>query len=194
MQQNKPPTSFSSLKGVQDKALSLFLHRDIEALKRLTQGLEQHPNKSTAEELSSLVYGYLFELEGNLDKALDSYQNLMGETFNPLIEEALRRISVICLSQKNLEMATLALECLSHTSLDYKVKYADLLCTLDRRQEAADLYTSYLENIPSDIEVLLKLGNNYRAMGEEKAAQQIFKLVLQQQPANKMARALLQNS
>ncbi|MBN2644195.1 MAG: DUF115 domain-containing protein [Desulfuromonadaceae bacterium] len=179
------------LDGVDAKAANLFADKNRTSLQRLIDGLERHPDTEAAGELLQLVRGYLYELDHQYDQALSSYQELVHDTMTPLAEEALRRISLISLSQNNLETAALALECLSHTSLVYLEKYADLLCLLDRRQEAADRYIDYLERAPQDIEALIKLGKNYRAMGAEDAARQIFELVLQQQPTNETARALL---
>ncbi len=194
LQEKQQTNNFTSLKGVQNKALNLFSRRDASALARLAQGLAQHPDKTAAAELLHLVHGYSAELSEDWDMALGFYQQLVGDVMTPPAEESLRRISVICLRRKNLEMAALALECLSQCSPVYKVKYADFLCTIGRRQEAADFYVDYLDQVPVDMEVLLKLGKNYRAMGAEDAAQKIFRLALQQQPGNKAVLSLLQNN
>ncbi len=175
------------LDGVFGKALKLFLAKDAVQLQKILAGLTAYPNDSTAQELSALIQGYLFELEQKYDCALTAYQQLIGDTFNQTVEEALRRVSVICLSEKNLEMATLALECLSNASTTYQPKYADLLCLVNRRQEAADVYTEYLQNNPSDLITLIKLGQNYEKMGAKDVANQVYQLVLEQDPENPVA-------
>ncbi len=175
------------LDGVFGKALKLFLAKDTLQLQKILTGLTAYPNDSTAQELSALIQGYIFELEQKNDCALTAYQQLIGDTFNQTVEEALRRVSVICLSEKNLEMATLALECLSNASATYQPKYADLLCLVNRRQEAADVYTEYLQNNPSDLITLIKLGQNYEKMGAKDVANQVYQLVLEQDPGNPVA-------
>ncbi|MFO7812812.1 MAG: tetratricopeptide repeat protein, partial [Pelovirga sp.] len=81
-------------------------------------------------------------------------------------------------------------ECLSNVSVSYQPRYADLLSAMGQYQQAADHYTRYLETVPSDLAVLIKLGKTYRAMGAEEAAQTAFKLVLDQDPGNCTAQAL----
>ncbi|MDO3377983.1 6-hydroxymethylpterin diphosphokinase MptE-like protein [Geoalkalibacter halelectricus] len=192
--EGKKPVPARSLDAVLGKSLNLFLQRNVAGLERLISGLAQHPDQAHAQELQALANGYRFELNDKLDRALECYQVLISETFTPLTEEALRRIAVICLEQKNMEMAQLALECLSNASLSYKPKYADLLAALGRRQEAADLYTEYLEAVPSDVGVLMKLGKNYRTMGAEDAARTVFSMILEQDPNNMAAQTLLQEN
>lgn len=183
-----PPRNLSRVRG---KAFNLFLQRDRAELERLFNGLTQHPDSEQAAQLQVLIKGYHCELSENRDQALECYQMLIGEELNPLTEEALRRISVVALEQNNLELAQLALECLSNASVTYQPRYADLLAAVGQHQQAADLYTSYLEVVPGDIAVLIRLGKNYRAMGAEKAAQATFALVLEQDPGNASARTLL---
>lgn len=190
-QQVKAIRKFRSLAGVRGKALLLFRDQDAQGLERLEQGLAQHPDRGLVQELSHLVRGYAFELAKEYEKALEEYYPLIGETFTPVTEDALRRIAVRSLDSHNAEMALLALECLAGASLTYQPQYADLLSALGRRQEAADLYVDYLEAIPSDTTVLLKLGKNYRQMGAEEAAKTVFGLVLEQDPQNSGAKTLL---
>lgn len=177
----------NSLETVQNKAANLFSQKDQQGLVRLLDGLKRHPNTGEAGQLQNLVQGYLHETEQNWDLALETYQLLISEEVTPLVEEALRRIAVLCLGQKNLEMAALAMECLSRIAPGYQPQYADLLCSLGRRQEAADIYTDYLESIPGDTTVLLKLGNNYHKMGATDAAKSIFSIVLELEPENSVA-------
>lgn len=190
-QQVKMIRKSRNLAGVRGKALLLFKNRDTTGLARLGQGLDVHQDRRLAQELSHLVRGYAFELNRDYEPALEEYEALIGETFTPIAEEALRRVAVISLERQNAEMALLALDCLSGASLAYKPQYADLLCALGRRQEAADHYTDYLEAVPSDMTVLLKLGKNYRSMGEAEAARTVFGLVLEQDPANAGAKTFL---
>jgi TolA-binding protein len=45
--------------------------------------------------------------------------------------------------------------------------------------------------VPSDLSVLLKLGQLYRTMGAEDAARQVFQIVLGQDPVNDAAAKLI---
>lgn len=183
-----PPRDLSRVRG---KALNLFLQQDSAELERLFNGLAQHPDTDQAAQLQALIKGYHCELHDLPDQALECYQLLIGEEVTPISEEALRRIAVVALEQNKLELAQLALECLSNVSFSYQPRYADLLALCGQRQQAADLYTAYLEHVPTDLGVMIKLGKNYRAMGAEDTAQTLFKLVLDQDTGNPTARALL---
>jgi tetratricopeptide (TPR) repeat protein len=176
------------------KAKTIFQSNDSSGLRKLLEGLEKHPDRDNALLLNSLIQGYLAELDKKPDQALEAYQTVIGETFTPLVEDALRRIASVCLGQGNMEMALMALECLANAVIIYKPQYAELLRLTGRMQDASDVYTDYLEVIPTDLAVLLKLGQLYRAMGQEHSARQIFQIVLQQEPANKAAQSLLKGN
>lgn len=191
LNESEQPIPPRDLNGPRIKALNLFNQRNAAALERLFSGLETHPDKEEAGRVQILVKAYYHEINGETDDALKCYELLIGDKFTPLVEEALRRISVICLSQKKLEMALVALECLSNASPSYKPRYADLLARTGQREQAAETYTRYLESHPDDLEVMIKLGRNYRDMNMEDGARQIFELVLQQHPDNKTAKTLL---
>ena len=188
------PLAPRDLSRVRGKALNLFLQRDIIELERLFHGLAQHPDTEQAAQLQALIKGYHCELHNQTDQALECYQLLIGEDVTPISEEALRRISIVSLEQNKLELAQLALECLSNVSVSYMPRYADLLALRGQHQQAADLYTAYLEQVPTDLEIMIKLGKNYRAMGAEDAAQTLFKLVLAQDPDNPTALTLLREN
>ncbi len=176
------------------KALVLFQRNDCDGLRLLMESLARHPDRERATALAFLVQGYLAELEKKPEQALDAYQSLIGETFTPPTEDALRRITSICLGQNNMEMALQALDCLAKAAVSYKPQYADLLRLTGKLQEAADVFTDYLEIVPADLVVLLKLGKLYRIMGHENIAQQVFQMVLAQEPENQAVQSLLRGS
>lgn len=180
-----------SFSGVGSRAQNFFKAGDKQGLVRLLAGLASHPEREGAEPLEHLVSGYVAELAGNSDEALAHYEGLVGETFDPLTETALKRILAISLARQDREHSLLALECLAHAALVYKPQYADLLRILGRHQDAADTYVDYLEMVPGDIPVLLKLGQLYRGMGQESAAAQVFGMVLEFDPSNSAAQALM---
>ena len=183
--------SVRSLDGVFGKAVRLFHSREDGGLQRLKEGLLIHPDRVRAEPLGVLIDGYLAELEGQPDKALNFYQLLIGEEFNPLTEEGLKRILTLSFKNGDMENALLALECLANAVMTYKPQYAEMLRLSGQQQSAADVLVDYLEAIPHDLVALLKLGEVYRAMGQEEAARQVFALVLEQDSTNTAAKALL---
>ena len=122
---------------------------------------------------------------------MNFYQLLIGEVFNPLTEEGLKRILTLSLKGGDMENALLALECLANAVITYKPQYAEMLRLSGQLQSAADVLVDYLEVIPNDFVALLKLGEVYRAMGQEEVSRQVFALVLEQDSTNTAAKALL---
>jgi len=188
--QMKKVRKYRSLVGVRERALRYFQAKDEIALVRLSHGLDIHPDRTAAELLGYLVAGFRAELDGYGEEALNQYQKLVGDTFNILTEEALKRILSISLQDNNFEFALQSLECLANAAVVYMPKYAELLRILGRFQDAADVYTDYIEAVPTDLSAFLKLGQLYREMGEEHAAQTVFSLVLEQDPENEAAQTL----
>ncbi|WP_429884593.1 6-hydroxymethylpterin diphosphokinase MptE-like protein [Geoalkalibacter halelectricus] len=180
-----------SLAPARAKALRLFRSKDKEGLLRMANGLDKHQDQEHAEPLCALIRGYLAELENNSDVALANYQVLIGESFEPSTEDALKRIASLGLQTGQVEFAKLALECLANAVFVYKPQYAELLRALGQHQAAADAYVDYLDHVPSDIGVLLKLGQLYQTMGAEDAARQVFEIVLAKEPENSAALSLL---
>jgi len=182
---------YRSLKGINAKALYLFKRKDSEGLQALLQGLAKYQEQGDAEPLVHLVQGYLNELSGDQESALCHYQQILGENFEPITEDVLKRIAIISLETGQTEFALMALECLARGAVIHKPKYGGLLQALGRLQDAADVYVDYLEAVPSDLTVLLKLGQLYRTLGAEDAARQVFLMVLEQDPQNEAAQVLL---
>jgi hypothetical protein len=180
-----------SLSPLRSKALRLFKSRDRAGLEQMACALDLHVDQERAPLLKALVEGYIAELGGDYPAALEHYQALVGETFDLLTEDALRRIAFIGIEIQQVEFSQLALECLANAMFVYKPQYADLLRLLGQHQAAADLYVDYLEKAPSDFGVLLKLGQLYHSMGAGDAARQVFRMVLEQDPENDAARELL---
>ncbi len=180
-----------SLSPLRGKALRLFKSKDRAGLEQLAGALDLHVDQERAPFLKALVEGYIAELQGDYPEALEHYQALVGETFDPLTEDALRRIAFVGIEIQQVEFSQLALDCLANAMFVYKPQYADLLRLLGQHQAAADLYVDYLEKVPSDFGVLLKLGQLYQSMGAGDAARQVFQMVLEQDPENGAARELL---
>ena len=74
----------------------------------------------------------------------------------------------------------------------YEPQYAELLRLSGKPEAAADVYTNYLSKAPQDSAVMLRLGKLYQSMGVTDAAKTAFNYVLQNEPENRTAQALLQ--
>jgi len=167
-----------NLSGVRSKASTLFQKQDIEQLERLAEGLTSKDDPK-AKQLLCLTNGYLAELNGNVEEALVEYNKLLSEESDTAaLEDALRRIAVICIDKRDTGNAVAALECLTQLSPTYAPQYAEILRLTGDNQAAAEIYSTYLEKTPEDLATMLKLGKLYKDMRADEAAQMAFNYVL----------------
>lgn len=177
----------ASLDNVASKASLMFRHNDTQGLRDLIDALGQIES-AEAMELRHFVTGQLAESEGRDDDALLAYQQI-GE--GPLLEDALTRISSLCLAHDDLENARFAFDCLSHLSPSYLPQYAELMRITGQVSEAAELYARYLEQVPEDLGTMMRLGKLYQQQGILDGARWAFDYILEREPDNLAARALL---
>ncbi len=176
----------AGLENVPSKAALLFRQGDHEGLRNLAEALARL-DSAEAAELRHFVLGQLAESEGRDDDALQAYQQI-GE--GPLLEDALGRISSLCLARDDLDNARLAFDCLSQISPGYLPQYAELMRITGRMDEAAELYARYLEQVPEDLSTMLRLGRLYQESGVIDGARWAFDHVLERDPDNRAARSL----
>ncbi|MDH4319786.1 MAG: DUF115 domain-containing protein, partial [Desulfobulbaceae bacterium] len=182
--------SFADLGGVRAKTLAFFRQNNFSGLRDLKEALAAHPDPK-AEKFVHLCEGYLAEMAGNNDKALEHYQLLFDEQDESLLEDILRRITSITLTRNDVDNSTLALESLCHISPTYLPQYGDFLRLIGSHQEAIGAYLFYLEQIPFDTAMMLKVGAYYRELNMEEGARAMFEHILQREPDNNRARRLL---
>ena len=176
----------AGLENVPSKTALLFRQGDHEGLRNLADALGQIDNPE-ASELHHFVLGQLAESEGRNDDALQAYQQI-GE--GPLLEDALSRISSLCLARDDFDNARLAFDCLSQISPGYLPQYAELMRITGRMDEAVELYARYLEQVPEDLSTMLRLGRLYQENGVIDGARWAFNYVLERDPDNRAARSL----
>lgn len=171
------------------RAVLMFRRRDLTTLESLHRGLQSidHPE---APPVLNLIAGFAAELTGNPEQALGEYHAIVNEPLNPCTEQALRRIVAISLDATDTENALLGLECLAGLSPVYIPQYADLLKLLGDTNRALDLYADYLDIVPNDPTVLIKVGQIYRELGMNDEALSIFRHLHGQDPQNKSYQAL----
>lgn len=176
---------------VKRQAMALYRNRALNGLKTLLTRLEAYQGLGSAQDLKHLISGYIFEIEGDSSRALEAYQLLIREDVHPLLEEALNRIGALSLELRNYDDALMVMECLAKISPVYQPKYAELLKLLGRPADAADVYGDYIEKVPDDLSAMLQLGRLYLDMNVKEGAGMLFRHVLEKDPENRTARALL---
>ncbi len=192
----------AKLGPVRSKLQLLFKEQNSDELANTLEQLLRQEG-SEARQLEQLARGYLTELRGDPAAAFDQYANLIelvqkdlndgaSEDPNPRLEDGLRRMVVIAMAEEWFEQALLILETLAGLAPTYEPQYAELLRLSGKPEAAADVYTNYLSKAPQDSAVMLRLGKLYQSMGVTDAAKTAFNYVLQNEPENRTAQALLQ--
>jgi tetratricopeptide (TPR) repeat protein len=171
-------------------ALLLFQNHNTNGLMQLITGLSLMGNQD-AERVAHLVKGYLAELNNDQETAVNEYHEVITEAVDPVLEDALCRISLLALKRPDFEQAQAALECLSSISPAYLSQYADFLKLTGNVRQAVDLYADYLEQVPDDINAMLKLGEIYKEQGLKDGAEMLFEAVLKINPKNSAAEFFL---
>lgn len=170
--------------GAKSKATHLFNRKDIVRLKSLSENLHKHKTENGWLQLGDLVDGYINELEKNSQLAYSFYEKLLESDYQI---DALKRILQISIAGRDNENALLALECLSAVIPIYKPYYAEMLNLSGQYQDAVNVYTEYLTQVPEDITSWIKLGKLYMDLKVTESAQWVFEQILQMEPKNTAA-------
>ncbi|NIA08756.1 MAG: DUF115 domain-containing protein [Nitrospiraceae bacterium] len=182
-----------NLSGVRSKAAILFAKGGLSELERMGNGLSK-VNDPKAGPLLCIVNGYIAELQGNFRIALDEYSKLISDkTDKILLEDALRRVASLCIENRDIENAFVAIQCLTGLSYAYAPQYADILRLMGNKQEAIKVYSEYLQMVPDDLTTMLKLGRLYKELCVNDAACMAFNYVLEHDPDNTAARTMLES-
>ncbi len=139
------------------RARQILNQKNVEALKRLLEGLKQSPEGEKTTAYIALVEGYLQELNDHSGKAMEFYSTVLDSEDLHLQEDALLRIAQWALEHQQAETAEQALALLSSISDEYKLQYADLLALANKPVEALDVYQSYIQSCPEDAHAHMRL-------------------------------------
>ncbi len=190
-QHKKRARDYTDLGPVRSKVASLFRRGDRALLAQLVDSLAALESEE-GQALCLLGKGCLAELDGEVDRAIEAYQRLMDQPPGPILEDALRRVLSLSLNHNESQDALLALQCLAGLSPVYLPQYADMLRLSGDHNTALDVYADYLELVPNDLTVMLKLGRFYKELNSEEGARLMFGAVLEKDPQNRAAKALLE--
>ncbi len=188
----KRSKKYAELGGALKAKIQMYYQRkDIDTLEHFVASLSNHHDQENSKKFIYLTNGYIHELKGEFNSALETYQLMFEEQDEIFIEDALMRISSISLQNKDIENALLALENLAYLSPSHLIKFADLLRLTGQHEKALNTYLDYIEQVPNDINSLFKTGQYYQKLGIEEGAEAMWRQVLQLDPANKAAKKLL---
>ena len=187
VQQQSENANLSVARG---NALLFFRNHNFEGLNQIISSLNLLDSDESGR-VAHLVNGYLAELDDNQEAALNEYQGVIADDIDPVLEDALRRISILALKGNDFENAGMALQCLASISPVYIPQYAEISKLMGNVQQAVNLYADYLEQVPNDTNIMLKLGIIYKEQGIYEGAEMMFKAVLELNSENSAAERLL---
>ena len=173
--------------GLEIKLYNLFILKDKIAIKRILNSIELI-GEAESVPYFHLAQGYYYELNNQTEQAIEEY----GQADIPqIIESALKRIALISLEKGEIEYAHNTLLLLSEISPAYLPQLAELYSLTKNYKDALDTYTHYLAYDPSDISVLLKVGELYESQKIFDGAQFIYKEILNLEANNFLAQKIL---
>ncbi len=181
------------LTGIAAIAVKYFKFKDEKALTRLAEGLKHHSNTVTAQKLLFFVNGLQYELKGNKDAALATYNTLISDQTDFLTEDVLRRVFSLCLDHGQYDDALLAAECLTGISITYAPFLARLHEIGDDKTKALDIYTQYMEQTGLDVSIMHKMAKIYLELGIIDGAELMYSTILEQDPQNITAQDFFKN-
>ncbi len=172
------------------KLNQLFQQRDEKGLERIISGLANIDSEKS-QWLAAIARGYLAEIQGDPDGALEHYLQIVQREPLPQI---LLRVSDISLQKEDHYTATLALKVLSEIAPVFMPSYANILRLTGQRAEALEIYHRYLDQMPDDLATVITVGKFYLELDAPDAATDAFNYVLAKDPDNHAARTLLERT
>lgn len=184
----------ADLGPVRGKLQLMYKRQQTGSLQALVGSLETLSGVE-ASSLMSLGRGYLAIIEGDNDRAIEEFQQIIDLQEQvqdvAILEDALKQLLRITLKLEDYQNALVIAECLSSISAVYTPFYADLLWLLGEKGAALDRYADYLEQIPDDHGIMIKLGTYYQDLGHSDGAKMMYEAVLEQDATNSTAKTLL---
>lgn len=176
----------SKLTIVRQRAGLLFKHNKLEELQDLLLSLDKHEQQQAAEPYRYLIKGYLAELAGDTELALNTYQKII-ENGDILLEDALIRIARIGIEHNDIHNVYLALDCLSKLNPVFLPFYAEIQRLQGDMLDAIDAYSAYVSQFPSDTLAQIKLAMLYIECKSYDGAEMMLDFILSQKPDHQAA-------
>lgn len=174
------------------RASSLFKHKQKEGLTNLWFALEKQEEPEKVAPYRLLIQGYMAELEGQHEQALQFYQEVLELGTGPLKEALLRILHLDYQEEANTGLGLLALECLAQLDPRYQVFYAEGLRINGKITAAINEYVKYLTIFPEDWQSSLNLAEIFYQQKIYEGAHLLVAQVLAKHPSQKSALLLKQ--
>jgi hypothetical protein len=179
----------SALQGINGRANRLFHQRNLAGLQQLRQSLLLHPDSATAGDNIHYIEGLCHELQGETEAALNDYAAISDRRIS---EDALLRRLGIAINHGDMVATLEHLTRLKDISIHFIPLYADTLRILGQAEAALEAYASYLDYVPNDTRILLKLGLYYHELKAEEPTRWVMNKVLEHDPNNATAINMLE--
>jgi len=148
-----------------------FSQNNTAALSSMSQTLRQHPERDRARPYGAYVDGLLNELEGEPNKALLHYEEVLNQADQQqdlrLLEHCLLRVAAVSLTTDpaQVDQASQALETASQINPAHWPHLANLAVTLDQPQNAINALSHYLQHFPGDSLRVEQLADIFASQG-----------------------------
>jgi len=171
------------LKDILASARMLYWERNEVRLQRM---LDHFPpdDSNDAKNLKHLIRGYIHELRGEPDQAIEQYQQ---QEIALGLEDGLVQLSILLLDRGDADNAGAVLQCLTQISPSYIPQYANLLRLTGRPREALDQYATYFQFAPKDIHTMHILASLYQELEAPDAVCMMYRYILEVDPENNAA-------
>lgn len=181
-----PVQQSTDLSVVNARAQLLFKYNKTELLHNLLGALEKQPDTEAVLPYRHLIQGYLAELEGGAEQALQEYQQIL-DLGTEAIEEALLRIVSLDFKSGSGELAHQSLECLAQLNTRYSLFYARSCRVRGLIVDAIDTYIAYLALFPDDLRAQLQLAQLYLDQRIYDGAKMMLEYILLNNPGQERA-------
>lgn len=136
-------------------ANKFFLGNNHNGIKHLIGQVMEYPEEIASSYLH-LLLGLLAEAENDPCMALNEYREILADENFMGLDQALRRISGICLERGDYENAAYAIESLATLSNRYLNSYAEILYALGYIEASINTFKLYLDAFPNDLQAARK--------------------------------------
>lgn len=147
----------ADLGAVRIRARQLFAQNKLTSLEALLSALRKHHDNEKGALYILLVDGYVHELKGEMNVALEKYSQVLQHGNEYLSEDALLRMTNWGLESGQVEYTLQALQCLAAISDSYKLQYAEMLQIAGDPLKAVEMYQTHIARFPEDIHAKLRL-------------------------------------